>query len=331
MLTRAMVQKLMFEGDRVCGVQFEHKGQVQQVTAENEVILSGGAINSPQVLMLSGIGNGAELAKHGVASEIEAPEVGANLQDHANVILQFECKKSFPIHKVNSPARKLAAGLQWVFTHDGVAASNIWEAGGLIRGNDRVSYPNLQYHFGPVGFEYNGTEISLLQAFAIHVDVLRPRSSGAVTLASGDPNDKPLIAFNYYNDPADLEEMVEGVKRTRELIAQAAFDGLRGDELIPGSDVRTDDDIRNWIREASETDFHPCGTCRMGMDENSVVDEELRVRGVRGLRVVDASVFPQITSANLNAQVQMIAAKAADYILGKPQRPPVYLKYSFME
>ena len=329
LLVRAMVKRIVIESNRAVGIVFDHKGEERIVRANREVILSGGAINSPQLLMLSGIGPADHLNDVGITPLVDLPGVGQNLQDHASIILQYACTRSFPIHKVDIPWRKAAAGVQWVFTRSGIAASNIWEAGGLIRGNHKVSYPNLQYHFGPVGFEYDGTRITLLQAFAIHVDQLRPRSKGQVTLKSADPHDKPLMHFAYLAHTDDLDELVEGVHKTRELVGQSAFDGLRGAELIPGSQVRTDKEISDWVRTMTTTDFHPCGTCRMGHGPDAVVDDQLRVRGVDSLRVIDASVIPQIMSANLNAPTQMIASRAADYILGTPQLPVLNARFVF--
>ncbi len=329
LLTRAMVRKVNVEGNRATSVTFEHKGQILTVEAECEIILSGGAINSPQLLMLSGIGPGDHLKTHGIETKIDLPGVGQNLQDHASVMLQYSCTRSFPIHKVNTPLRKAAAGIQWVFTRSGIAASNIWEAGGLIRGNENVPYPNLQYHFGPVGFEYDENEITLLQAFAIHVDQLRPRSRGEITLKSANPNDKALMHFNYLADRHDLSELVEGVHKTRELVAQPAFDELRGVELDPGPEIKSDKQIEDWVRQVTTTDFHPSGTCRMGHGSDAVVDDRMRVHGVEGLRVIDASVMPQIISANLNAPTQMIASRAADYILDARQLTPFEASFSF--
>jgi choline dehydrogenase len=281
--------------------------------------------------MLSGIGPADHLKALGIAPLVDLAGVGRNLQDHASIILQYACTRSFPIHKVDVPWRKAAAGVQWVFTRSGIAASNIWEAGGLIRGNHKVSYPNLQYHFGPVGFEYAGDKITLLQAFAIHVDQLRPRSRGAVTLKSANPHDKPLMHFAYLAHAGDLDELVEGVHKTRDLVAQPAFDAFRGAELMPGPQVRTDGDIRDWVRTVTTTDFHPCGTCRMGHGPDAVVDDRLRVRGIDGLRVVDASIIPQIMSANMNAPTQMIASRAADYIASKPQLPAFKASFAFQQ
>lgn len=329
LLVAAMAKRVLFTGNRAYGIAFDHKGAERIVHAGTQVILSGGAINSPQLLMLSGIGQADHLNDKGIKPLVNLPGVGKNLQDHASIILQYECTRSFPIHKVDTPWRKAAAGLQWVFTRSGMAASNIWEAGGLIRGNHQVTYPNLQYHFGPVGFEYNEGDIKLLQAFAIHVDQLRPRSMGSVWLKSGNPYDKPAMHFEYLADPGDLDELVEGVHKTRELVAQQAFDDLRGVELVPGPQVGSDAEIRDWIRSAVTTDFHPCGTCRMGHGADAVVDDEMRVYGVEGLRVVDASVIPQIMSGNLNAPTQMIASRAADYISGAPQLAPANVNFAF--
>jgi len=279
--------------------------------------------------MISGIGPSDHLREHGIDVHVDLPGVGQNLQDHSCVILQYACKKSFPIHKVNQPHRKLATGIRWVFTRKGIGASNIWEAGGLIRSSSKAAYPDIQYHFGPVGFEYDDNKISLLQAFAIHVDQLRPRSRGQITLKSANPLEKPLMTFNYLQDPEDLAEMLNGVKKARELISQRAFDEFRGQELMPGQEVQSDADLVQFIREAAETDYHPSCSCAMGNGEMAVVDEQMKVRGVENLRVVDASVMPQIISGNLNAPTQMIAARAADMILGREQLSPIKAPFAF--
>ena len=329
LVTRAMVKRVVLEGNRATGIVFDHKGAERIVHASAEVILSGGAINSPQLLMLSGIGPADHLTSHGITPLIDLPGVGQNLQDHASIILQYKSLKCYPIHKVDRLLRKAAAGAQWVFTRGGIAASNIWEAGGLIRSNTDVSYPNLQYHFGPVGFEYDGDRINLCQAFAIHVDQLRPRSRGQISLSSANPTDKPLMCFNYLSDPHDLRELIEGVHKTRELVMQAAFDGLRGVELIPGPDIQSDADIAKWIRSVTVTDFHPSGSCRMGHDRNSVVNDHMKVHDVEQLRVVDASVLPRIISANLNAPIQMMAARAADFIAQVNPLEPEHAAFAF--
>ena len=329
LITRAQVEKINLNGNSATGISYRSKGKLHTTEANKEVILSGGAINSPHLLMLSGIGPAKHLKEYGIDTQIDLPGVGQNLQDHATTILQYACKKSFPIHKVNQPHRKLATGLRWVFTRKGMATSNIWEAGGLIKSEANVIYPDIQYHFGPVGFEIDGRKISLLQAFAIHVDQLRPRSRGQVTLKSANPSDKPLMTFNYLQDPQDLRELVNGVKKARELISQPFFDEFRGIEMIPGPEVKSDSDIEKWVREAAETDYHPSCTCAMGQSDMSVVDDQMKVHGIEKLRVVDASVMPQIVSGNLNAPTQMIAARAADMILGKQQLKSLKVNFAF--
>ena len=329
LLTKAQVMKINITGNSVNGVSFKHKGKLHSVKANKEVILSGGAINSPHLLMLSGIGPSKHLKEHGIDIHADLPGVGQNLQDHSCVILQYACKKSFPIHKVNQPHRKLATGIRWVFTRKGIATSNIWEAGGLIKSSPSLAYPDIQYHFGPVGIEYNDDKISLLQAFSIHVDHLRPRSRGQVTLKSANPLEKPLMTFNYFQDSEDLADMVNGFKKARELISQPAFDEFRGVELIPGPQVQSEADIEQFIRDAAETDYHPSCTCAMGDGEMAVVDDQMKVHGIKNLRVVDASVMPQIISGNLNAPTQMIAARAADMILGKEQLRPIKATFAF--
>ena len=329
LVTGAQVSRVMISGNRATGVAYRHRGQDKQAHAGREVLLAGGALNSPQLLMLSGIGPEDELARHGIDTCLHSPGVGRNLMDHATVILQWESLKSYPIHRVDRPWNKARAGAQWVFTRGGIAASNIWEAGGLIRGNARVDRPNLQYHFGPVGFEYQGDRLRLRQAFAIHMDLSRPRSRGQLTLASADPAARPVLRFNYMADPRDLEDLIDGVERTRELVAQAPFEGLRGAEIAPGPGVRSRADIATWIRANQGTDFHPCGTCAMGHGPQAVVDAQARVHGIEGLRVVDASIMPRIPSANLNAPTQMIAARIAAAIRGDAPLAPETPGYAF--
>jgi len=329
LLTNALVHKVILENDSAVGIQVEHKGKLRTLHCHREVILSGGAINSPQLLMLSGIGPEAHLRSHGIEPLVTLEGVGQNLQDHPSTIVQYECKTSLPIHRANTSFGKAWTGLRWMLTRKGLGASNIWEAGGLVRSSDAVAYPDLQYHFGPVGFNYTNNKINVRQGFAVHIDVLRPQSRGTITLNSADPTRKPLMSFNYLDNQADLNTMCAGVDKIRELIAQSAFDRYRGAELEPGPAAQTAEQIQHWIRGNCATDFHPCGSCRMGNDNMSVVDSQMRVHGCSKLRVVDASVMPNIISANLNAPTQMIAARAADYILGNQQRTPEHASFSF--
>ena len=329
--TRAMVRRITLSGNRATGVAYTRRGADRHVEATREIILCGGALNSPHMLMLSGIGPADHLRAHGIEPVLDLPGVGRNLQDHPTVIMQWECTRPLTLDRMANPLRQGIAGTRWMLTRQGIVSSSVWEAGGLIRGNDHVPYPNLQYHMAPVGMAEEGGRLKLLQAFAIHIDQLRPRSRGHVALRSADPSAKPFLHFEYLSDPHDLRELVEGVKKARELVAQPAFDPYRGRELSIGEDARTDAEIERGIRAHTETDYHPCGTCRMGTGEDAVVDPEMRVHGIGALRVVDASVMPQITSANLNAPTQMIAARAADWILGEPQRPPEYARFHFQE
>ena len=329
LLSHAQAQQIVFAGDTATGVKYQHAGQQKTALASQEVLLCGGAINSPQLLMVSGIGNANHLRKQGITPRVHLPDVGQHLQDHASVIVEYESLKQYPVHRVDRPLHKAAAGLQWVFTRDGIAASNIWEAGGLIRSNDDVPYPNIQYHFGPVGVAYSGNTISLSQAFSIHVDQLRPHSRGEVTLNGPTIDTPPSITGNYLTRQHDMNEMVEGILKVRELVSQSAFDGLRGRELAPGPDITSQADLINWIQRVAGTDFHPCGTCRMGVGSNSVVDTHFRVHGCQHLRVIDASVIPQIPSGNLNAPVQMIASRAAATISGAEPLPPQFAHFAF--
>jgi len=327
--TDAMVRRVLFEGTRAVGVEYQRYGEIVQARVDREVVLSGGAINSPQLLMVSGVGPADHLRSVGIDPVHDLPGVGRNLQDHGTTIVQVACSKPVSIDWVGKPHRKLMAGLEWMVARSGVATSNIWEAGGLIYGNRDVPYPNLQYHFGPVGFVYEGNDIKLRNAFALHIDQLRPTSKGRIDLKSADPFEKPALHFNYLQTEHDRREMIEGIRVARDLIRQPAFDAYRGAELMPGDDATSDADILAFLREDVGTDFHPCATCRMGTDDQAVVDGELRVRGMEGLRVVDASVMPQVISANLNAPTQMIAARAADFILGNPQRPAFRPRFHF--
>jgi choline dehydrogenase len=329
--TRAMVRRVVISGNRAVAVEYDHEGQSRKVEAEREIIVSGGAINSPQTLMLSGIGPADHLREHGITPVLDLPGVGRNLMDHASFPMQFSCTQSLPMHRVDRPLNKLMAGARWLVDRSGIAASNVWEAGGMVRGNDAVRHANLQYHFAPMGYDYDGTNIKLKQAFTIQIDQLRPASRGWIALKSADPTVKPAQHFNYFSEHSDLQELVEGVAKVRDLVAQPAFERLFGVEISESANARTPAEIEAAVRNLSGTDYHPCGTCRMGQGADAVVDGQMRLHGIEALRVVDASVMPMIISANLNATTQMLAARAADYILGNPQLPAFRARYAFME
>ncbi|MDH3449223.1 MAG: choline dehydrogenase [Gammaproteobacteria bacterium] len=331
LVTHALVEQVLLENTRVTGARFQHQGKVRVIRARREVILSCGAIKSPQVLMLSGIGPATELNRHGITVRHEMPAVGRNLQDHLKIHCTWRCTQPITYHRVDRPWNKLKIGLRWLTKKTGFGASNIWEAGGLIYGNDEVDYPNLQYHFAPIVANYRGRKIILSQGFTLQADQLRPASKGTVTLTSANPADRPAVSFNYLSDDHDLRELVQAFRKINELVMQPAFIAFRGERTDPLPDVKSDSDIENWIRATASTDFHPSCSCRMGDDENSVVDGEMKVHGLEGLRVVDASVMPRIVSGNLNAPTQMIAARAADFILGKNPLEPEFASFHFQQ
>jgi len=329
LLTRAMVNRVLVDNGRAVGIEYEIDGEIHVANAEREVLLSGGAINSPQLLMLSGIGRSEALKEHDIEPVHHLPGVGQNLQDHATAIVKFACTKPVTIDYLNRPLPKAMAGARWLYNRTGPATSNVWEAGGLIKSDPDLQLPNIQYHFAPVGVETRDGKMHLQQAYSCHVDLSCPTSVGEITLKSADPRRKPNLFFNYLSTPEDRQTLIEGVKRCRELLAQPAFDRYRGAGLAPGDDVQTDKDILGFLRANIETDYHPCATCRMGHDDMAVVDGELKVHGIEGLRVVDASVMPRVTRANLNAPTQMIAARAADFVLGKAQLPAEHARFHF--
>ncbi len=325
----AMVNRLQVQGNRVTGLEYERRGQVHRVEVEKEIILSGGSINSPQLLMLSGIGPADHLREHGIDVSIDLPGVGQNLHDHPLISLKYACTKPVTPHNLTNPIVKLWTGAQWMFTGTGLAASNMYEAGGLVRSDPDIDYPNIELQFCPVGVTFTDKGMELDQGFILHQDLLRPTSRGELTLASANPRDKVRLQFNYLSTEEDMRNTVNGLRLARENIAQKSFDDLRGREIFPGSDMQTDKELEDFLRLTSETDFHPVSTCRMSNDEMAVVDGEMRVHGIKGLRVVDASVMPRVTSGNTNAPTQMIAARAADFILRKPQRTPFQAKFHF--
>ncbi len=328
-VTNAEVHKIEFEGVRASAVKYIKDNSIEVARASREILLCGGAINSPKLLLLSGVGPVAQLKRCGITPVLDLPGVGKNLQDHPTIILQYRCKKRFNIHRVGNPINKLTAGLQWFLAHNGVAASNIWEMGGLIKSNTDIKYPNLQYHFGPVGFEFDGPNLQIKQAFALHIDQLRPQSRGEVTLDENNIYGKPLITFNYLSTVQDQKELIDGVTHARALISQPVFDEFRGEEITQGLDESNKSDVLQLLKASTETDYHPSGTCKMENSELGVVDPMMRVHGLEGIRVVDGSIMPKIVSGNLNGPIQMIAARAADYILGNDQLPEETADFEF--
>ena len=323
-LTGALVSKVVFEAKRAVGVRYSQGGQVFEAKARAEVILAGGAINSPQLLKLSGIGPAAELASHGLEVICDRPGVGENLQDHLEFYFQIASKKPVTLYSAMNPLAKALIGARWILFKDGLGATNHFESCGFIRSRPGIAYPDIQYHFLPLAVTYDGRSMAKQHGFQAHVGPMRSKSRGWVRLKSPDPAAKPEIRFNYMSHPDDWAEMRACVRLTREIFAQGPFDPYRGEELQPGKDAVSDEAIDAFIRDKVETAYHPSCSCKMGREDDpmAVVDSQARVIGVSGLRVVDASIMPSITTGNLNAPTIMLAEKAADHILGKPLLPP---------
>ena len=328
---RCLVTRVLFEGARAVGVEYLHNGQIVRVRARREVIVSGGAINSPQILMLSGIGDAGALKKLGIAPVADVPGVGANLQDHIETYVQHACTQPITLYSTQNLLAKGAIGAEWLLFRTGLGATNHFESGGFIRSRAGVQHPDLQYHFLPIAITYDGKEKVDQHGFQAHVGPMRPTSRGAITLTSANPRQPPRIRFNYLATEGDRREFRDAIRLTREIFAQKAFDPYRGAELSPGPAVTTDAGIDAHIRRKAESAYHPSCSCKMGADDDpmAVVDGALRVRGTEGLRVVDASIMPAVVSGNLNAPTIMIGEKAADIILGTAPLPasnvPVFI------
>ncbi|WP_254762218.1 GMC family oxidoreductase [Natrinema marinum] len=312
-VTGARVTRVRFDGQQAVGVEYardDADGSPATVDASEDVILSAGAINSPQVLMLSGVGPADHLEAHGIDVVHDLPGVGRNLQDHLQVGVNYECEKPISLEDADS----LWNLLKFLALKKGPLTSNIAEAGGFASVTDGVDRPDIQFHFGPTYFVEHGFDNPEGHGFSLGALRLRPDSRGRITLRSADPFDEPAIDPQYLTADEDLEVLLEGIKLVREILRAAPFDEYRGEEVLPGSDVQSDEGLIEYIRETAETLYHPVGTCKMGDDDMAVVDDRLRVRGLSGLRVVDASVMPTITSGNTDAPTTMIAEKAADFV-----------------
>ena len=328
-IQNALVTRVLFEGKRAVGVEFERGGQLRQVRAAREVILSGGSINSVQLLKLSGIGPAQELSDLGIPVLADRPGVGGNLQDHLEFYFQMACTQPVSLYGQANLLGKAMAGAQWLFLRSGIGATSHFESCGFIRSRAGIQYPDIQYHFFPMAINYDGSALATEHGFQAHVGPLRSKSRGTVTLRSADPRDKPKIQFNYMSHPDDWAEMRACVRLTREIFAQPAFAPWRGREIQPGADCVSDEAIDAFIAEHVESALHPSCTCKIGdaNDPLAVVDPELKVIGVEGLRVIDSSVMPSITTGNLNAPTIMIGEKGADLVLGKPPLAPSNAPY----
>jgi choline dehydrogenase len=321
--TRAFVEKIVFEGTRAVGVTYRRgRGPVRTVRA-GEVILCGGAINSPQTLQLSGIGDADELRALGLDVVADVPGVGEHLQDHLEVYVQHACTQPVSVAPGLKNWRKPFIGAEWLFFRSGLGATNHFEAGGFVRSNDEVAYPNLMFHFLPIAIRYDGSAPASEHGYQVHIGPMYSDARGSVKIVSTDPRVHPALRFNYLSTEQDRREWVEAIHVARKILSQPAFAPFDGGELSPGPDVASDQEILDWVARDAETALHPSCTARIGTDERSVLDPmTMRVHGVDGLRVVDASSMPYVTNGNIYAPVMMLAEKAADLILGNAPLEP---------
>lgn len=322
-LLRCFARRIVIEDGRATGVEVERGGRVEIVRARREVIIAASAINSPKLLMLSGIGSAQHLSEHGIAVVADRPGVGENLQDHLELYIQQACIQPITLYRYWSLLGKAWVGARWLFTKTGPGASNQFESAAFLRSKPGVAYPDIQYHFLPIAVRYDGQAAAEGHGFQAHVGPMRSPSRGSVVLGSGDPKAPPKIRFNYMSHEQDWIDFRHCVRLTREVFAQKAFDAYRGREIQPGDTVQTDDELDAFIRDHAESAYHPCGTCKMGRrdDPMAVVDPECRVIGVEALRVADSSIFPRITNGNLNGPSILVGEKASDHILGRTPLP----------
>ena len=319
---RAFVTKVLTDGKTATGVEYSLPFGRKRTVRAREVILCGGAFNSPQLLQVSGIGNSDDLKKVGITPVHHLPGVGENLQDHLEVYVQHSATQPVSLNPMMKMWRRPFIGLAWLF-RKGPGASNHFEAGGFIRSNNTVKYPNLMFHFLPIAVRYDGTAPASGHGYQVHIGPMYSNSRGSLKVVSGDVRDKPAFTFNYLSTEEDKQEWVEAISAARNILNQPAFAPFSGGEISPGPSVSTDVEVLDWVRKDGETAYHPSCTCRMGTDEMSVIDPAtMRVRGMQGLRVVDASVMPYVTNGNIYAPVMMVAEKAADIILGKTPMAP---------
>jgi choline dehydrogenase len=327
--TLAFVKRIVFEGQRAVGVEcIQYKGVPATISA-GEVILCGGAINTPQLLQLSGVGPANVLQPLGVPMVADLPGVGANLQDHLEVYVQYACREPVAVNPHIGWLRKLGVGAQWLFLRSGIGATNHFEGGGFCRSNDDVDYPNLMFHFLPMAIRYDGTAPTQGPGYQVHVGPMYSDARGSVQIRSTDPREAPALRFNYLSTEQDRREWVEAIRVARRILNQPAFAAYNGGEISPGPQVETDEQILEWVRHDAETALHPTCTAKMGTGPDAVLDpRSMRVHGVQGLRVVDASAFPYVTNGNTYAPTMMVAEKGADLILGNtplaPSAAPFY-------
>jgi choline dehydrogenase len=313
----ALTRRIIMDGKTAVGVEYQQGETTTRVRARKEVLVCASAFNSPKLLMLSGIGPAEQLREHGIDVVHDLPGVGENLQDHLEVWVQQRCSQNITLNGWLNPLAQAWIGARWLLTKTGLGASNQFESNGYIRSKPGLKWPDLQYHFLAGAIAYDGSSAVKGHGFQVHLGANKPASRGWVRLRSADPADPPRMFFNYLAEEADKQAYRNGLRLTREIFAQPAFDAYRDEEVSPGSDVQTDAEIDDWVARTAETAYHPSGSCRMGTDGMAVVDPECRVHGVSNLRVVDSSIMPTVTNGNINAPTIMIGEKAADHILGR--------------
>jgi choline dehydrogenase len=323
LITRARAQRLLMDGRKVTGVEYVRGGKLHRVTANREVILAASAFNSPHLLQLSGIGDANELKAAGIEPRHNLPGVGKNLMDHLEVYFQLHSLLPVTLNNKLDWLSKGLIGLQWLLFKSGLGATNHFESAGFIRSRAGIEYPDIQYHFLPGAIAYNGKPATSGHGFQVHVGPMRSKSRGTVKPVSPNPKQAPKLNFNYMSHEEDWQEFRRCIRLTREIIDQPAMRKYAGSEIQPGDDVTSDDAIDEFIRQHAESAYHPCGTCRMGAgnDPQAVVDPDLKVIGLDGIRVADTSVFPSITNGNLNGPALMVGEKASDIILGRDPLP----------
>ncbi len=320
---QCLARRILFDGRRATGVEIQRGDRIEKVIARKEVILAASSINSPKLLMASGIGPEKELHRHGISVLAAREGVGQNVQDHLEIYVQQKCSQPITLYSKLDLVSKAIIGAEWLFLKTGLGASNQFESAGFVRSKAGVEYPDIQFHFLPVAIRYDGKAAAKSHGFQAHVGPMRSKSCGAITLSSSDPLDAPEIRFNYMSHEEDWQEFRHCIRLTREIIGQKAFDPYRGDEIAPGAGLQSDEELNAFIADHAESAFHPCGTTKMGRadDPMAVVDPECRVIGVESLRVVDTSIFPRITNGNLNGPAIMVAEKASDHILARDPLP----------
>jgi choline dehydrogenase len=324
----ALARRIVIEKGTVVGVEVSVKGHPRTITCAREVVLCAGAINTPKLLLLSGVGPGEELRRHGIAVLAETPGVGRNLQNHPGVDIQYSTRFEDSLTAELTAVGRARLGLEWLLHRDGLGATNFFEAGAFLRTRDDVAFPNMQYEFLPLTRQLRNGKLVPVPGFQFWMDLSRPASRGTVTLRSANPNDPPLVVFNHLQVPRDVADMIDGVRLVREtLMRQPEWKRYRATELSPGPEVTSDREVEAFLRAKVGTSYHPSGSCRMGADDGSVVDPEGRVRTVDHLRIADASIMPKVVTGNINAPVMMIGEKLADRIRGRAPLPPSAAAY----